>query len=465
MTTETHEEFEFLPAKAEDVQFIADTAERLKLDGDNLSARQFITVRRDGRIIGFGRVRPYEKTYELATLGVIEEQRGNGIGAAIARELIRRFPQDEVYVVTDLTGYWERLGFIRTEILPAELEEKRRRACSTLRPNAVGMIYDRGIERLPTIAEVYHAKHVIEGKLPRTPLFHSPALSRELGLEAYVKLESVQPIGAFKVRGGVYLAASLSEDEKKRGIIGASTGNHGQSLAYGAKLAGARCIIAMPDEANLLKVESMRALGAEVVFKGEDFEKARVWAEEHARQEGMRYVHHINTPELVAGVATMSLEIMEDLPDVDVIMTPIGGGSGTLGHCIVAKGLRPHVQVIAVQTAGAPAVYESWKNRCLMRAPIATHAEGLATGQAYYVAVKTLIDHVDDMLLVSEEEIGAAVRLLLEKAHMLAEESGAASTAGAMQISERLAGKKVVLVLSGGNMTLDALRRVLRPGA
>jgi threonine dehydratase len=142
----------------------------------------------------------------------------------------------------------------------------------------------------------------------------------------------------------------------------------------------------------------------------------------------------------------------------------VGGGSGALGHLLVAKELRPSVQVIAVQAAGAPAVYESWRNRCLMRAGIDTHAEGLATGQAYYVTVKTLIDRVDDMLLVTEEEIREAVQLLLERAHLLAEESGAASTAAAMQIRERLAGKKVVLVLSGGNMTLDGLRRILRPG-
>jgi threonine dehydratase len=178
----------------------------------------------------------------------------------------------------------------------------------------------------------------------------------------------------------------------------------------------------------------------------------------------MRYVHHINTPELITGVATMSLEIMEDLPDVEVIVTPVGGGSGALGHLLVAKELRAEVQVIGVQTAGAPAVYESWRNRCLVKAPINTAAEGLATGQAYYVAVKTLLDRVDDMLLATEEEIQEAVRLLLERAHLLAEESGAASTAAAMQIRDRLAGKKVALILSGGNMTLDGLRRVLRPG-
>jgi hypothetical protein len=150
------------------------------------------------------------------------------------------------------------------------------------------MIYDRRIERLPGLAEVYRAKQVLEGYLPRTPLQHNLALSRELGFEAHLKLENLQPIGAFKVRGGVYLASTLSEEERARGIIGASTGNHGQSLAYGANLFGIRCVIAMPEEANPMKVESMRALGAEVEFHGANFEKARLWAEETARREGMR---------------------------------------------------------------------------------------------------------------------------------------------------------------------------------
>lgn len=444
--------------------FIRETVERMKLDPEDLRPEQFIVLRREGRTLGFGRIKPYRETYELGSVAVIEEERRHGFGAMIIRELVSRFPQDEVYVTTDLPDYFERLGFLRTEILPPEIEAKIERVCGSLRTGVVGMIYDRRIERLPSLADVYRAKHLIEGQLPRTPLLRNEPISHRLGCDLYLKLENLMPIGAFKVRGGVYLAASLSEEERARGIIGASTGNHGQSLAYGAKLAGARCVIAMPEEANPLKVESMRALGATVEFHGANFEEARVWAEEQARRAGMRYVHHVNSPELLTGVATLSLEIIEDLPDVDVIVTPIGGGSGAVAHCLVAKALRPQVQVIGVQAAGAPAVYRSFKERKLQRAPIHTHAEGLATGYAYYTPVKTFIDRMDDMLLVSEDELRDAVVMLLRSAHVVAEDSGAAATAGALQLGERLRGKKVAAVLSGGNMTLDGLRRVLAEG-
>ena len=165
-----------------------------------------------------------------------------------------------------LPVYYERLGFLRTEILPGELVAKIKRVRKRLNRDAVGMVYDRRIERLPSIADVYRARHLIERYLPRTPLLRNLHLSRQLGCEAYIKYENLLPIGAFKVRGGVYLCAGMSEDERARGIVGASTGNHGQSLAYGAHLCRARCVIVVPEEANPLKVESMQALGAVVQF-------------------------------------------------------------------------------------------------------------------------------------------------------------------------------------------------------
>ncbi|HEY5625444.1 MAG TPA: pyridoxal-phosphate dependent enzyme [Dehalococcoidia bacterium] len=462
MTAETAPDLEFTPATAADMPFIAETIERLRLDGEWLAPEQFITLRRHGRILAFGRIKPYEETHELGSVAVVEEERSQGLGEKVTRELIRRFPQDEVYITTDLPAYYERMGFLRTAFMPPELVDKLERVCAAnLRENPVGMVYDRRIEQLPTLADVYRAKHVLEPHLQRTPLVRNPAMSRELGFEAWLKLENLQPIGAFKVRGGVYLSASMTDEERSRGIIGASTGNHGQSLAYGAKLAGIKCIIVMPEEANPMKVDSMRALGAEVLFHGADFEEAREWAEEHAASEGVQYIHHSNAPRLVTGVSTMSIEVIEDLPDVDVILVPVGGGSGALAHCLVAKELRPGVEVIGVQAAGAPAVYESWKSHTLREAGIDTAAEGLATGAAYHPALRTLIDRLDDFVLVSEAEIRDAMLILARTAHVIAEEAGAAATAGAVQLQKRLAGKNVVIMVSGGNVPLDHLRRVL----
>ncbi|TET97128.1 MAG: pyridoxal-phosphate dependent enzyme [Dehalococcoidia bacterium] len=450
------------PATAAAMSFIGDTVLRLRMDGERLEPQQFIVVRREGGdgIVAFGRIKPYQETHELGSVAVVEEERGRGWGRLVVRELIRRFPQDEVFITTDLPEYFERLGFLRTDILPQEIEDKISRVCQGLRSGAVGMVYDRRIQQRPTLADVYRARHAIEPYLKRTPLMHNPYLSRLLGCQAYLKLENLQPIGVFKVRGGVNLAARLGR-ERRRGIIGASTGNHGQSLAYGARLVGMRCVIAMPRRPNPLKVEAIQALGAEVAVHGGNFEEARAWAERFARSEGMRYVHHVNTPELVAGVATVSLEIVEELPDVDVIIAPVGGGSGASGHCIVAKALRPDVQVIGVQAEGAPAVYRSWKDHRLQQAPIDTFADGLATGSSSFVPVRTFIDHLDDMLLVSDDEMREAIALLLRAARQLAEPAGAAATAAALKLGERLKGKKVALILSGGNLPTQELRRIL----
>jgi len=181
---------------------------------------------------------------------------------------------------------------------------------------------------LPTVHDVYAARRVIAPHLPRTPLIHAPALDRLLGARVYVKCENTLPTGAFKVRGGINLVSRLSPDERRRGVITASTGNHGQSIAYAARMFGVRAIIGAPRDSNPIKVASMRALGAEVVLEGRDFDEAREWVERTARQEGYRYVHSANEPLLIAGVGTISLEVLEDLPEVDVIIAPIGAGSG-----------------------------------------------------------------------------------------------------------------------------------------
>jgi len=314
-----------------------------------------------------------------------------------------------------------------------------------------------------TLNDVYKARKVVSKYLPRTPLVKSPILSKRLGFEAYVKCENLQPIGAFKVRGGAYLVSKLSEEEKRRGVITASTGNHGQSIAYAASLFGVKAIVAVPKNSNPNKVEAIKNFGACVEFRGSDFDEARLWVEEEAKRKGCRYIHSANEPLLIAGVGTLYLEIMEDLPDVEAIITPIGGGSGAAAACIVAKSINPEVKVIGVQAEKAPSVYLSWKNEKFIETNSAeTFADGLATRVPFKFTLDIINKSIDDIVLVSDDEMKKAVLILLETTHQLAEGAGAASTAAAFKLKKKLQGKKVALVLTGGNLTLQNLQSILK---
>lgn len=316
--------------------------------------------------------------------------------------------------------------------------------------------------QIPTLEDVYRARQVIAPYLRPTPLVHSQSLSELLGCKAYLKCENVQPIGVFKVRGGINLVSSLSEEERRSGVITASTGNHGQSIAYAARLFGVPAVVAAPENCNPYKRRAMERLGARVTLVGKDFDESRVWAEEEASRQGYRCVHAANEPLLIAGVGTMSLEIVEELPDVDVIINPIGGGSGCSGHCIVAKRIKPDVEVIGVQAERAPAVYLSWKAGELRETESSdTIAEGLATRVAFELPFSIIKDRIDDIVLVSEDEMRQAIVALLDRAHMLAEPSGATPLAAALKMREQLSGKTVVLVLTGANITLEQLRAML----
>jgi len=315
---------------------------------------------------------------------------------------------------------------------------------------------------IPTLDDVYRARQVIAPYLRPTPLVRSDALSELLGCEAYLKCENVQPIGVFKVRGGINLVSSLSEEERRRGVITASTGNHGQSIAYAARLFGVPAVIAAPENCNPYKRQAMERLGAQVKLVGKDFDESRVWAGEEAARRGYRFVHAANEPVLIAGVGTMSLEIMEELPDVDVIINPIGGGSGCSGHCVVAKAIKPNVVLIGVQAERAPAVYLSWKAGELQETESAdTFAEGLATRVAFELPFSIMKDRIDDIVLVSDEEMRQAIVTLLDSAHMLVEPAGAAPLAAALKMRAELQGKRVVLVLTGANITVEQLRAAL----
>jgi threonine dehydratase len=323
------------------------------------------------------------------------------------------------------------------------------------------VIATRVERQIPTLADVYAARLRIAPHLRPTPLYAHGALSELVGAEIFVKHENHLPIGAFKVRGGVNLVSQLSDGERRSGIITASTGNHGQSIAFAAGLFGVKAIVCVPEGANPVKLAAMERLGAELVIHGRDFDDARENCEGLAREHGYRYIHSGNEPHLIAGVGTATLEALETQPDLDVVIVPIGGGSGAAGACIAGKGIRPELEVIGVQSSAAPAAYRSWQSRQLLEDRMETRAEGLATRVAFELPQRILWERLDDFVLVDEDELERAVVRMIEGTRNLVEPAGAAPLAAALQLRDRLAGRKVALILSGGNISPGQLSEVL----
>lgn len=306
---------------------------------------------------------------------------------------------------------------------------------------------------MPTFQGVLEARRRISPHLPRTALFAYPQVDRLLGTTAWVKHENHQPVGAFKVRGGVNLISQMTDEERSRGVVAASTGNHGQSVAFAARLFGVSARIFVPESANPSKVASMQDLGAEVTFHGRDFDEAREHCAQVAADDGHRYIHSGDEPHLIEGVGTAYLEVLEDAPGIDVMFVPVGGGSGAAAACLVAKTISPSTHVVGVQAEAAPAAYLSWKARSLKEDQMNTAAEGLATRTAFALPQRVMWEHLDDFVLVSEEELRAATRSMIEATRNLVEGAGAASFAGALKVKDRLAGRRVGLMCSGGNIT------------
>jgi threonine dehydratase len=313
---------------------------------------------------------------------------------------------------------------------------------------------------IPSLHDVIAAREHVYRHLQPTPLRHYPALSDLVGTDIWVKHENYQPTGAFKVRGGLNLVATMPEEERAGGLFTASTGNHGQSISFGAKTHGIQANVFVPVRANPGKVASMRAMGANVVEFGADFDEAREGALQTAENRGGRFVGPTDEP-LICGVGTYTLELIEALPDVDTIIVPFGCGSGTSSVCIVAKAINPAIEVIAVQSAQAPAMQQSWKAGHSVEAQMETFAEGIATRVPVENTQRIIRKHLDEFVLVDDEAIRAAIVHYLEHARTLAEGAGAAPLAAAIQLREQLAGKKVALILSGGNLALYRLKEIM----
>lgn len=310
-----------------------------------------------------------------------------------------------------------------------------------------------------TFQDILRARPIVQRYLPRTPLYRYSLLSARLGFDAFVKHENHLPIGAFKVRGGVNLFANLRDSQRARGVITATRGNHGLSLAWTANTFGSRAVIYVPKGNNPEKNAIMEALGAEVVVHGRDFDDARVEAEARAQNELLRYVHPANEPLLIAGVGTYAMEIAEDLPDADAIVVPIGGGSLISGTVVALRTLRPDIEIIGVQAERAAAMVRSIEAKQIVNLESAdTFADGLATRCAFELPFEIVHDQLDRTVLVTEDEMREAVRMALETTHNVAEGAAAAAYAAAYKLRSELARKKVVIVHSGHNIDRNTLR-------
>ena len=300
-----------------------------------------------------------------------------------------------------------------------------------------------------------------------TPLLQHPLLNQATGLDLFVKHENHNPTNAFKVRGGLNLIAGLSGEER-RGVLTASTGNHGQSIAMACQRESVPCTVVVPEGNNPDKNAAMRAYGATVLEVGKDFDEAREYVERVVSERGLRYVHSANEPMLIAGVATYALELFEELPDADVVLVPIGGGSGACGCSLVRTWTGSRARVIGVQAAGADAFTRSWRTGQRVSTETAdTFAEGIATRTTFDLTYEILREHLDDIVTLEEQELMDGIRLALSTTHNLVEGAGAASIAAAVKLREELRGKKVACVMSGANITEETLKRVLgqRSGA
>ncbi|WP_219414338.1 threonine ammonia-lyase [Pseudonocardia nigra] len=315
--------------------------------------------------------------------------------------------------------------------------------------------------RLPTITDTLRARRLLAAHLAPTPLRVHPWAD---GVTLHVKREDVQPVGAFKVRGGLTLLAGMSPAERARGVLGYSTGNHAQSLAYAAARFGAPCTIVMPERPNPAKAAAVRALGAELVEHGAALEQASAHAAELAARTGKRLVSAGDEPELVAGVATAYLELFEQAPDLDAVVVPVGGGSGAAAACLVAAAVAPGCRVVAVQSAASPAAHDSWRGGEPVARPNRIIAEGLATGTGFALPQEIMRAHLADFLLVDHAGITRAQWTMLRDLHVLAEGAGAAALAAVLTHPERFAGQRVAVMCTGGNAGEAEIRRVVDVG-
>jgi threonine dehydratase len=316
-----------------------------------------------------------------------------------------------------------------------------------------------------TLADVQAARQELKKYLTPSPLLLNSWLSESFGCELYLKLENMQPIGSFKIRGATYKISQLTAQERKRGVIAASAGNHAQGVAWGSRKLGVNALIVMPRIAPLMKVQNTRALGADVHLEGENYDEAFAAAQGLARKTGRVFVHAFEDPQVIAGQGTAGLELLEQLPDVDYVLGAIGGGGFMGGISVVLDALKPQVKLVGCQASGAPSMAKSIKARTAIKlSKVETFADGIAVKEASEPMRKLLQDKLDTVLTADDESIAAAILTLMEKAKIVCEGAGALPLAALEQIRKRIRGKKVVLMITGGNIDVNVLSRIIDRG-
>jgi threonine dehydratase len=307
-----------------------------------------------------------------------------------------------------------------------------------------------------SISEVLRSRAVVGALARPTGLIRYEGLSRFIGADVHIKHENHNPTGTFKIRGGINLMSHLRRKGVK-GVITFSTGNHGLSIATSAKWFGLEAVVVVPEKSNPTKIRAIRECGAELVEAGSTFEEAARAVDALCQERGLYYAHPADEPLLINGVGTGFLEIVEELPDLDVMIVPLGAGSEAAAAVTVLRALRPGARIIAVQAECSPAAYESWRNKRVCQAANTTFAGGFATGKAYQVPFGIYKDGLDEFVLLTEDEIYDGIGAAFYYTHNLAEGAGAATIAAAYKLRDELAGKIVALQMSGGNAAPDEI--------
>ncbi|WP_086251447.1 MULTISPECIES: threonine ammonia-lyase [Campylobacter] len=317
-----------------------------------------------------------------------------------------------------------------------------------------------------SLNKIIQAKRNIDGFVAKTPFGFAPKLSKIAGADIYLKKENLQITGAYKVRGAFNKIANLDENAKKCGVVAASAGNHAQGVAISAKHFGVKAIIIMPEAAPLSKVSGTKALGAEVILKGNNFDEAYAYALEYAKENNMSFIHPFDDELVQAGQGTIALEMLDEVSNLDYIVVPVGGGGLISGVASCAKQINPDIKIIGVSAKGAPAMFESFKDKCQHNSKsVRTIADGIAVRDASQITLSHILECVDEMVQVDDEEIANAILYLLEQQKIMVEGAGAVSVAAILESKfEFKKGSKIGAILSGGNIDVQTLSVIIEKG-